>query len=72
MFQQQAMIWLVVLVAFIYIPIRLGGFGKIFDAVQQKAVHNPTTFHAQVIFPRNPSSPSSYPIFIHWLTAGFQ
>ena len=39
-------IWLVVLVAFIYIPMRLGGFGKIFDAVQQKAAHTPATFHA--------------------------
>jgi solute:Na+ symporter, SSS family len=38
-------IWLVVLVAFIYIPMRLGGFGKIFGAVQQKAAHNPATFH---------------------------
>jgi SSS family solute:Na+ symporter len=38
-------IWLVVLVAFIYIPMRLGGFGKIFDAVQHKAAHNPATFH---------------------------
>jgi solute:Na+ symporter, SSS family len=38
-------IWLVVIVAFIYIPMRLGGFGKIFDAVQQKAAHNPATFH---------------------------
>ncbi len=39
-------IWLVVLVAFIYIPMRLGGFGHIFAAVQQKAAHNPATFHA--------------------------
>ncbi len=38
-------IWLVILVAFIYLPMRLGGFGKIFEAVQQKAVHNPATFH---------------------------
>jgi len=38
-------IWLVVLVAVIYIPMRLGGFGKIFDAVQLKAAHNPATFH---------------------------
>lgn len=38
-------IWLVVIVAFIYIPMKLGGFGKIFDAVHQKAVHNPATFH---------------------------
>ena len=43
---KDACIWLVVLVAFIYIPIRLGGFGKIFDAVQQKAAHTPATFHA--------------------------
>ena len=38
-------IWLVVIVAFIYIPMRLGGFGKIFEAVQHKAAHNPATFH---------------------------
>ncbi|HEY6405864.1 MAG TPA: sodium:solute symporter [Ktedonobacteraceae bacterium] len=38
-------IWLVVIVAVIYIPMRLGGFGKIFEAVQQKAAHNPATFH---------------------------
>jgi SSS family solute:Na+ symporter len=38
-------IWLVVIVALIYIPMRLGGFGKIFEAVQQKAAHNPATFH---------------------------
>jgi solute:Na+ symporter, SSS family len=37
-------IWLVVLVAIIYIPIKLGGFGNIFAAVHQKALHNPT-FH---------------------------
>jgi SSS family solute:Na+ symporter len=39
-------IWLVVLVAIIYIPTRLGGFGNIFAAVQQKAAHHPATFHA--------------------------
>ena len=38
-------IWLVVLVAIIYIPIHLGGFGNIFAAVHQKAVQNPKTFH---------------------------
>jgi len=38
-------IWLVVLVAVIYIPIKLGGFSNIFAAVHQKAVENPTTFH---------------------------
>jgi SSS family solute:Na+ symporter len=32
-------------VALIYIPMRLGGFGKIFEAVQHKAAHNPATFH---------------------------
>ena len=31
--------------ALIYIPMRLGGFGKIFEAAQQKAAHNPATFH---------------------------
>jgi solute:Na+ symporter, SSS family len=38
-------IWLVVIVAIIYIPMRLGGFGQIFEAVQRKAAHNPATFH---------------------------
>ncbi len=38
-------IWVVVIVAFIYIPMRLGGFVKIFEAVQHKAAHNPATFH---------------------------
>ncbi len=39
-------IWIVVLVAVIYIPIKLGGIGKIFEAVQAKALQNPTTFHS--------------------------
>ncbi len=38
-------IWLIVLVAIIYIPTKLGGFGNIFAAVHQKAVQNPKTFH---------------------------
>lgn len=38
-------LWLVVLVAIIYIPAKLGGFGAIFAAVHQKALANPTTFH---------------------------
>ncbi len=38
-------IWLVVLVAIIYIPWKLGGMGKVFAAVQAKAQQNPTTFH---------------------------
>ncbi len=42
---KDAAIWLVVLVAIIYIPIKLGGFGIIFAAVHQKALQNPTTFH---------------------------
>lgn len=37
-------IWLVVLVAIIYIPLKLGGMGKVFAAVQAKAQH-PSTFH---------------------------
>lgn len=42
---KDAAIWLVVIVAFIYIPTRLGGFKGIFAAVHQKALANPTTFH---------------------------
>jgi SSS family solute:Na+ symporter len=38
-------IWLVVLVAIIYIPLKLGGMGKVFEAVQTKAQQHPTTFH---------------------------
>jgi SSS family solute:Na+ symporter len=39
-------IWVVVLVAIIYIPLKLGGMGKVFEAVQTKAQQHPTTFHA--------------------------
>lgn len=38
-------IWLVVLVAIIYIPAKLGGFDNIFKAVHEKALQNPKTFH---------------------------
>ena len=38
-------IWLVVLVAIVYIPLRLGGMGKVFEAVQIKAQQHPATFH---------------------------
>jgi SSS family solute:Na+ symporter len=38
-------IWLVVLVAIIYIPIRLGGMDKIFAAVSARAQQHPGTFH---------------------------
>ncbi|GAC1392883.1 MAG: sodium:solute symporter [Ktedonobacteraceae bacterium] len=41
---KDACIWLVVLVAITYIPARLGGFGPIFAAVHEKALHNPK-FH---------------------------
>jgi len=41
-------IWLVVLVAIIYIPFKLGGMGKVFEAVQLKALQHPTTFHASL------------------------
>jgi len=37
-------IWLVVLVAIIIIPIRLGGFGAIFQQVHVHALNNPQTF----------------------------
>lgn len=38
-------IWIVVLVAIIYIPAKLGGMGAVFAAVHKKALHNPSTFH---------------------------
>src|SRR5579883_2173629 len=38
-------IWLVVLVAIIYIPLKLGGMGNVFAAIQAKARAHPTTFH---------------------------
>lgn len=38
-------IWLVVLVAIIYIPLKLGGMGKVFEAVQLKAREHPDAFH---------------------------
>jgi SSS family solute:Na+ symporter len=39
-------IWLVVLVAIIYIPLKLGGIAKVFQAVQIKEQLHPETFHA--------------------------
>ncbi len=38
-------IWLVVVVAVIYIPIQLGGIGRIFALVKAKAQAHPETFH---------------------------
>ena len=49
-------IWLVVLVAIIYIPFKLGGMGKVFEAVQLKAQQHPTTFHMSL----QPSEYSPY------------
>src|SRR6266487_2712287 len=49
-------IWLVVLIAIIYIPMKLGGFGNIFAAVHQKAVQHPETFHDVLL----PSQYSAY------------
>jgi solute:Na+ symporter, SSS family len=41
-------IWLVVLVAIIYIPLRLGGMGNVFAAVHAKALLHPSTFHTSL------------------------
>lgn len=38
-------IWLVVLVAIIYIPMKLGGIGRIFAIVQLKSQQQPASFH---------------------------
>jgi SSS family solute:Na+ symporter len=38
-------IWLVVLVAIIYIPLKLGGMPRVFDAVRAKAQQHPASFH---------------------------
>src|SRR5579863_300350 len=38
-------IWLIVLIAIIYIPLKLGGFGNVFAAVHAKALQHPKTFH---------------------------
>ena len=53
---KDAAIWLVVLIAIIYIPAKLGGFGSVFAAVHEKAVHNPKTFHEAL----QPSDYSAY------------
>jgi SSS family solute:Na+ symporter len=42
---KDACIWLVVLVAIISIPLKLGGMGKVFEAVQTKAQQHPASFH---------------------------
>jgi SSS family solute:Na+ symporter len=50
-------IWLVVLVAIIYIPLKLGGIARVFAAVQIKAQQQPKTFHALL-------APDQYSIYI--------
>src|SRR5579883_1649763 len=42
---KDACIWLVVLVAIIALPLKLGGIGKVFEAVQTKAQQHPASFH---------------------------
>jgi solute:Na+ symporter, SSS family len=49
-------IWIVVLVAIIYIPMKLGGFANIFAAVHQKALQHPDTFQDLL----SPSQYSAY------------
>src|SRR5262249_46907714 len=41
-FIKDILIYLVIIVAIIYIPYKLGGFGKIFDAAQTKLTATPT------------------------------
>jgi SSS family solute:Na+ symporter len=43
---KDTMIFIVLFAAIIVIPIKLGGFGAIFAAVNKKAAASPTTFHA--------------------------
>lgn len=45
-------IWLVVLVAIIYIPLKLGGIGNVFAAAQAKAQQHPATFQV-LLSPKN-------------------
>ncbi|HLI71925.1 MAG TPA: sodium:solute symporter [Ktedonobacteraceae bacterium] len=45
-------IWLVVLVAIIYIPLKLGGIGRVFAAAQAKAQQHPVTFEV-LLSPKN-------------------
>ena len=50
-------IWIVVLVAVVYIPWKLGGIGHIFAAVQAKTQQQPATFHALL-------APQQYSVYI--------
>src|SRR5438094_27059 len=42
---KDTMIFIVLFATIIIIPVKLGGFGPIFDAVHKKALANPKTFH---------------------------
>ena len=53
---KDVLIWLVELVAIIYIPSKLGGFDGIFAAVHQKAIQHPNSFHDML----SPSDASAY------------
>lgn len=50
-------IWIVVLVAVIYIPIKLGGYGYVFQQVHENALKHPKTFHDVL-------TPSEYSVYI--------
>lgn len=50
-------IWLVVLVAIISIPLKLGGMDRIFAAVQARAQQQPATFHALL-------QPGNYSLYV--------
>ncbi|QBD82611.1 hypothetical protein EPA93_44265 [Ktedonosporobacter rubrisoli] len=39
------MIWLAIVIAFLYLPSRLGGFGTIFAEASRKAIQDPGAFH---------------------------
>jgi len=54
---KDVMILAVMLVAIVYLPLKLGGFSNIFAAVHQQAQQNPTTFHELL-------APSQYPAYV--------
>ena len=54
---KDVMVLTVMLVAIIYIPLKLGGFGNIFAAVHQQALLQPKTFHEVL-------APAQYPAYV--------
>ena len=54
---KDVMVLTVMLVAIIYIPLKLGGFGNIFAAVHQQALLHPKTFHEVL-------APAQYPAYV--------